>query len=196
MKPVDLFARLERLNAIGIALSAEHESKRLLEMILLGAKELTNADGGTLYTLEDNKLKFEILHNDSLGIRMGGTTGLDVPFEPLPLYLANNTPNNSMVAAYSVLHSKTVNIVDAYGKGDFDFSGTHLFDQKMGYHSQSFLTVPMRNNEDEVIGLLQLINAIDDQTGMIVPFSDTFQQLAESLASQDCNCADQPKFNS
>lgn len=184
MKPVDLFARLERLNAIGIALSAEHEPKRLLEMILLGAKELTNADGGTLYTVQDNKLKFEILHNDSLGIRMGGTTGLEVPFEPLPLYLANNTPNNCMVAAYSVLHSKTVNIVDAYGKGEFDFSGTHQFDQKMGYHSQSFLTVPLRNNEDEVIGLLQLINAIDDQTGKIVPFSESFQHLAESLASQ------------
>jgi HD-GYP domain-containing protein (c-di-GMP phosphodiesterase class II) len=184
MKPIDLFARLERLNAIGIALSAEHEPKRLLEMILLGAKELTNADGGTLYTLEDDKLKFEILHNDSLGIRMGGTTGLEVPFEPLPLYLVNNKPNNSMVAAYSVLHAKTVNIVDAYGKGEFDFSGTHQFDKKMGYRSQSFLTVPMRNNEGEVIGLLQLINAIDDQTGMIVPFSEAFQHLAESLASQ------------
>jgi HD-GYP domain-containing protein (c-di-GMP phosphodiesterase class II) len=184
MKPTDLLARLERLNAIGIALSAEHDPQRLLEMILLGAKELTNADGGTLYAVQDKQLKFEILHNDSLGVRMGGTAGLEVPFEPLPLYLADNTPNNMMVAAYSVIHAKTVNIADAYSLGEFDFSGTHLFDQKMGYRSKSFLTVPMRNNEDTVIGVLQLINAIDQESGEIVSFSDAYQQLVESLASQ------------
>jgi HD-GYP domain-containing protein (c-di-GMP phosphodiesterase class II) len=184
MKPTDLLARLERLNAIGIALSAEHDPRRLLEMILLGAKELTNADGGTLYTVQDKQLKFEILHNDSLGVRMGGTAEQAVPFEPLPLYLADDTPNNTMVAAYSVIHAKTVNIADAYSLGEFDFSGTHRFDQKMGYHSKSFLTVPMRNNEDTVIGVLQLINAIDQDSGEIVSFSDAYQQLVESLASQ------------
>jgi HD-GYP domain-containing protein (c-di-GMP phosphodiesterase class II) len=184
MKPTDLLARLERLNAIGIALSAEHDPRRLLEMILLGAKELTNADGGTLYTVQDKQLKFEILHNDSLGVRTGGTAEQAVPFEPLPLYLADDAPNNTMVAAYSVIHAKTVNIADAYSLGEFDFSGTHRFDQKMGYHSKSFLTVPMRNNEDTVIGVLQLINAIDQESGEIVSFSEAYQQLVESLASQ------------
>jgi len=184
MMPTDLLARLERLNAIGIALSAEHDPRRLLEMILLGAKELTNADGGTLYTVQDKQLKFEILHNDSLGVRTGGTAEQAVPFEPLPLYLADDAPNNTMVAAYSVIHAKTVNIADAYSLGEFDFSGTHRFDQKMGYHSKSFLTVPMRNNEDTVIGVLQLINAIDQESGEIVSFSEAYQQLVESLASQ------------
>jgi len=71
-----LLAQLERLNAIGIALSAERDHQRLLEMILLGAQEITNADGGTLYTItQDQHLKFEMMRNKSLNMYLGGTTG-------------------------------------------------------------------------------------------------------------------------
>ena len=109
-----LLDRLERLNAIGVALSAERNNKRLLEMILLGAKEITNADGGTLYTVtEDQQLRFEIMRTQTLGIAMGGTTGKDIPFPPLPLYLEDGKPNINMVAAYTVLNDSTVNIADA-----------------------------------------------------------------------------------
>ncbi len=180
-----LLQRLERLNAIGIALSAERDSARLLEMILLGAKEITGADGGTLYTVtEDKKLRFEIMRTDSLGIALGGTTGKPIPFAPLPLYAEDGSPNNNMVAAYSVLHDCTVNIEDAYTAEGFDFSGTRKFDEKTGYRSKSFLTIPMKNHENEIIGVLQLLNAIDPETGIIIPFSLGNQQLAESLASQ------------
>lgn len=181
----DVFNQLERLNSIGVALSAEHDHKRLLEVILLGAKELTNADGGTLYTVtEDAKLKFEILRNLSLDIAMGGTTGKPIPFPPLPIYGDDGKPNLTMVAVYSVANAKTVNIPDAYLTEGFDFSGTAKFDAKMGYRSQSFLTVPMMNHENEIIGVLQLINAIDPLTNQIIPFSDSHQRLVESLASQ------------
>ncbi|HSH98723.1 MAG: GAF and HD-GYP domain-containing protein [Methylophilaceae bacterium] len=181
----ELLKRLERLNAIGIALSAERNNKRLLEMILLGAKEITNADGGTLYTVtDDRRLKFEIMRTMTLGIVMGGTTGKDIPFPPLPLYLEDGTPNLNMVAAYTVLNDRTVNIEDAYEADGFDFSGTRKFDQSMGYRSKSFLTIPMKNHENEIIGVLQLINAIDPVTSEIVPFSAENQQLVESLASQ------------
>jgi len=180
-----LLKRLERLNAIGIALSAERDAPRLLEMILLGAKEITGADGGTLYTVtDDDKLRFEIMRTDSLGIALGGTTGREIPFAPLPLYGENGTPNNNMVAAYSVLHDCTVNIEDAYIAEGFDFSGTRKFDEKTGYRSKSFLTIPMKNHENEIIGVLQLLNALDEETGNIIPFSAENQQLAESLASQ------------
>lgn len=181
----ELLGRLERLNAIGVALSAERDHNRLLEMILLGAKEITNADGGTLYTVtEDQHLKFEIMHTQTLGIAMGGTTGKDIPFAPLPLYLENGTPNLNMVAAYAVLNERTVNIEDAYQAEGFDFSGTRKFDQSTGYRSQSFLTIPMKNHENEIIGVLQLINAVDPQTKDIIAFSRENQQLVESLASQ------------
>ncbi|HEU4708292.1 MAG TPA: HD domain-containing phosphohydrolase, partial [Methylophilaceae bacterium] len=181
----ELLRRLERLNAIGVALSAERNTQRLLEMILLGAKEITNADGGTLYTItEDHRLKFEIMRTDTLGIAMGGTTGKEIPFPPLPLYLKNGAPNINMVAAYAVLNACTVNIADAYRAEGFDFSGTRKFDQSTGYRSKSFLTIPLKNHENEMIGVLQLINAIDPATGEITVFSAENQQLVESLASQ------------
>lgn len=181
----EIFLRLERLNEIGIALSAERDSKRLLETILLGAKEITNADGGTLYTVTDNRrLKFEIVRTASLGLAMGGTTGKEIPFLPLPLYLEDGSPNINMVAAYALLMDRTVNIEDAYTAEGFDFSGTRKFDQSTGYRSKSFLTVPMKNHENEIIGVLQLINAIDPVTGEIIAFSPSNQRLVESLASQ------------
>ncbi|HSI96328.1 MAG: HD-GYP domain-containing protein [Methylophilaceae bacterium] len=180
-----LLKRLERLNAIGIALSAERDAARLLEMILLGAKEITGADGGTLYTVtDDHKLRFEIMRTDSLDIALGGTTGKEIPFAPLPLYDEDGKPNNNMVAAYSVLHDCTVNIEDAYEVEGFDFSGTRKFDEKTGYRSKSFLTIPMKNHENEIIGVLQLLNALEEGSDDIIAFSAENQQLAESLASQ------------
>lgn len=180
-----LLKRLERLNAIGIALSAERDAARLLEMILLGAKEITGADGGTLYTVtDDHKLRFEIMRTDSLDIALGGTTGKEIPFAPLPLYGEDGMPNNNMVAAYSVLHDCTVNIEDAYEAEGFDFSGTRKFDEKTGYRSKSFLTIPMKNHENEIIGVLQLLNALEEGSDDIIAFSAENQQLAESLASQ------------
>lgn len=185
MENIGVLDQLERLNEIGVALSSEQNSQRLLETILLGAKELTNSDGGTLYTVTDDaKLKFEIMRTQSLDIAMGGTTGKTIPFPPLPLYLEDGKPNLNMVAAYSVINDQTINIEDAYLAEGFDFSGTKHFDEKMGYRSQSFLTVPMKNHEQEIIGVLQLINAIDPQTKQIVPFTQSHQRLVESLASQ------------
>ena len=181
----NLLNQLDRLNSIGVALSAEHDNNRLLEIILLGAIELTNADGGTLYSVtEESTLKFEILRNISLNIAMGGTSDKPITFAPLPIYLADGSPNNNMVAAYSVVNAVTVNIADAYVADGFDFSGTHKFDAKMGYHSTSFLTVPMKNYENEMIGVLQLINAIDPVSNQITTFSESHQRLVESLASQ------------
>jgi HD-GYP domain-containing protein (c-di-GMP phosphodiesterase class II) len=178
-----LFTALEYLNRIGAALSSEKNLDRLLETILTAAKTITNADGGTLYRLVDERLQFEIVLNDSLNISMGGTTGAPVPFYPIPLRTAEGTPNNSMVAAYSALHDETVNIADAYTADGFDFTGTRAFDKKTGYRSTSFLTIPMKNHDGEIIGVLQLLNALDED-GKVVPFTVEDRRLAESLASQ------------
>jgi HD-GYP domain-containing protein (c-di-GMP phosphodiesterase class II) len=182
----DLFRRFEQLNTIGAALSNERDIDTLLENILIAAKTITHADGGTLYrvTEDEQSLRFEIVRNDSLGIAMGGTSGNPIPFPPLPLHTESGEDNNSMVAAYAAIHQKTVNIADAYVAEGFDFSGTRKFDEHTGYRSQSFLTVPMKNHENAVIGVLQLINSIDEDTKQVVPFSSADQRLAESLASQ------------
>ncbi len=181
----DLGLRLEQLNAIGASLSAERDINRLLESILTAAKAITRADGGTLYRVaEDQTLRFEIVRTTSLEYYLGGTTGNPVPFYPIHLMGKDGKPNHSMVAAHVALTGKTVNIPDAYTAEGFDFSGTRNFDKKTGYRSKSFLTVPMKNHENEIIGVLQLLNAADPRSGEIVPFSPSDQRLAESLASQ------------
>jgi HD-GYP domain-containing protein (c-di-GMP phosphodiesterase class II) len=181
----DLGHRLEQLNAIGASLSAERDIHRLLEQILTAAKTITRADGGTLYRVtEEQTLRFEIVRTTSLQYYLGGTTGTPVPFYPIQLMGKDGKPNHSMVAAYVALTGETVNIPDAYAADGFDFSGTRNFDKKTGYRSKSFLTVPMKNHEKEIIGVLQLINAQDPKNGEIVPFAAADQRLAESLASQ------------
>ncbi len=181
----ELAHRLGELLRIGVSLSRERDINRLLEAILIAAKDITNADGGTLYRMTDDQaLRFEIMRNDTLGIAMGGTSGTDIPFYPVNLFDSDGNAINTMVAAYAVHHDCSVNVADAYSEAGFDFSGTKNFDKKTGYRSTSFLTVPMKNHEEEIIGVLQLINAKNPETGEVVPFSQDDQQLAESLASQ------------
>lgn len=182
---------LERLLDIGTALSSESNLDALLEKILQAAKEITQADGGTLYLVAPGQkhLQFQIVHNNSLDIRFGGVSGipLDSHFRDIALYRENGEQNLSTVAAYAALTGQTVNIPDAYSAAGFDFSGTRMFDLKSGYRSRAFLTVPMKNHEGELIGVLQLINPLrTDGAGrrMVGEFSSLDQHLTESLASQ------------
>jgi HD-GYP domain-containing protein (c-di-GMP phosphodiesterase class II) len=187
MESVDsLLKRLEQLNDIGASLSKERDTTLLLERILLAAKTITHADGGTLYrmTADGHSLRFEILRTDSLHIAMGGTSGRAISFPELPLQDETGAPNDTLVAAYAAIHRETVNIADAYSEPSFDFSGTRHFDERTGYRSQSFLTVPMKDHDGEVIGVLQLINAQVPGTQQVVSFSLSDQSLVESLASQ------------
>ncbi len=180
-----LFRRLEQLNEIGAALSQEKNLDGLLEKILVAAQTITQADGGTLYLrTEDDRLSFAIMRTDSLGIALGGTTGKPAAFYPIHLRNKQGEPNYQMVAAYAALTGKTVNVADAYTEAGFDFSGTRNFDKKSGYRSKSFLTVPMKNHEGLVIGVLQLINRLQPGSSEIAAFSEADQRLAESLASQ------------
>ncbi len=182
----DLLGRLDQLNAIGSALSKERDLNALLEGILIAAKNITHADGGTLYrmTEDGSALRFEIMRTNSLDLFMGGTTGRSIDFPPLQLINAEGEFNDTMVATYAAIHDRTVNIADAYVEAGFDFSGTRSFDARTGYRSQSFLTVPMKNHDGEVIGVLQLINAQEPDLSRVVTFSEADQRLVESLASQ------------
>ncbi len=183
--PDDLLGRIATLHRIGIALSKEKDLTRLLETIVIAAQRLVNADGGTLYRVEDGqRLRFEIVRNDTLQLALGGTTGTAMPFQPIPLYDQHGQPDNQHVVTYAVLHDATVNIEDVYTATSFDFSGTRRFDQQTGYHSRSFLTVPLKDHQDEIIAVLQLINARNPATGAVSRFSQTDQEYAECLASQ------------
>jgi GAF domain-containing protein len=166
----------------GVALSAEKNFNRLLETVVVESQKLTNADGGTLYLLEEQKLKFVIMRNTSLNIQMGGS-GSEIAFPPIPLY-KNDIPNESNVASYAALRRERINIADAYEAEGFDFSGTKAFDARTGYRSKSFLTIPLLGKEEQVIGILQLINAKDSESGEIVQFaSDDALEALVLLAS-------------
>jgi HD-GYP domain-containing protein (c-di-GMP phosphodiesterase class II) len=183
--PDELFERLSRLNKIGVALSAKEDLRELLEMILLGAKELTYADAGTLYLVTDDKtLRFEIVSTDSLDMAWGGVGQECVPFPEIPLFDSDGSPNDQMVVCYCALSGKTLNIPDAYNMERFNFTGTRQFDVKTGYRSKSFLNVPLKNYKHEVIGVLQLLNRIDPYSGDVVEFSEADERLVESMSSQ------------
>jgi len=167
---------VENLLNIGIALSSEKDHNRLLEMILTEARRITNADAGTLYLCEKDRLVFKILQNKTMNTYQGGG-GEVINIPPVRLVREN-------VSAYVALTGKSVNISDVYNAEGFDFSGPRNYDKITGYRTQSMLVVPMENHESEIIGVLQLINALDRGQSIVVPFAPQYQKVIESLASQ------------
>lgn len=176
--------RLERVVDLGIAMSAERDHGVLMDMILTGAKELTNADGGTLYIRDaENNLHFQIIRNDTLNIRMGGDGEASPSLPPVPMF-KDGIANHNNVVSHAVHQQETVNIADAYDSSEFDFSGTKIFDERNGYRSTSFMTVPLKPRGGGVIGAVQLINARVPGTDRVVPFSSEVQRFVEALAAQ------------
>jgi HD-GYP domain-containing protein (c-di-GMP phosphodiesterase class II) len=178
-----IIGQVDKLTDIGIALSSEKDTTQLLEKILLGAKSITNSDGGTIYRVEGDTIKIEIIRSDSLGISLGGG-GNVINIPNIPLYEENGSPNLKNVVCCSYHNNKTINIADAYDAVHFDFSGTKAFDKKNNYRSKSFLSIPLTNHQGEIIGILQLINALDPETKEIIEFDSVSQRFAEALASQ------------
>lgn len=164
---------LRRVIPIGVSLSAERDFNRLLETLVVEAQSFTNADAGSLYLVEDKKLKFMILRNTSLNMQMGGTSRNPIPFAPVPMYHEDGKENRSNVVSYAALTHRRINIADAYHAEGFDFSGTKAFDEQTKYHSKSFLTIPLANSGGMMIGVLQLINAKNPKTSDIIPFEDS-----------------------
>ena len=174
---------LENLLKISIALSGEKNIDKLLEMIITQAKSFTGADGGTLYIRTDDRkhLAFKVIQTDSLKIKMGGTAD-PIAWPPLSLYNEDGTPNRQMVAAVCAIDKKLINITDVYEAEEFNFEGTKKFDASTGYRSKSMLVIPMKDHEDELIGVLQLINKnICDET---TPFTADDEKTTMALASQ------------
>ena len=178
--------RVKRLQEIGLALSTEDDINVIFELIMEEAKNITNADGRTLYMISDDgkTMKFEIMATDSMNFAQGGTTGVEIKIPPMQLFDEEGNPNHSSIVAYSANTGKTVNIKDAYKEEGFDFTGAKNFDKTSGYRTTSVLSVPLKNHENDIVGVIQLINAIDSKTGKTITFSDDMQQQVESLASQ------------
>tara|TARA_B100000959_G_scaffold283894_2_gene353935 strand:+ start:942 stop:2654 length:1713 start_codon:yes stop_codon:yes gene_type:complete len=175
---------LTKIIPIGLTLFSESVFDRLLEKILLESMSFSNADAGSLYRcVEEDLLKFEIVRTSSLGIKLGGTSGNAVTFKPVPMYdEKTKEPNHSNIVSHAALTGSVVNIPDAYQAEGFNFSGTRAFDNQNNYRSISHLTVPLINSSDKVIGVFQLINALDETTGKVVSFSKEQEKIIEILA--------------
>jgi HD-GYP domain-containing protein (c-di-GMP phosphodiesterase class II) len=186
LTPTNIVERLDLLTEVSVALGDGHDIDTFLDRILKVAKSMTNADGGTLYrpSADERSLCFHISLNDSLDLYQGGSSGKSIDLTPIPLYDERGDKNLASVAAYAANFHQSVNIADVYRADVISFSGMRSFDQAFGYRSKSILTVPMTDHADELVGVLQLINAVDRETGEIRSFSDTDQRFIEALAAQ------------
>ncbi|EAT13536.1 GAF domain-containing protein [Bermanella marisrubri] len=174
----------QTLAHIGRALMSERDTNKLCDLILDEAQKLTQADGGTLYLIDEQPpkhLNFAIVHTETLNIRLQASTGASV-FDPLPLYETNGKKNHHHVATHTA-HLKTlINIEDAYHCEDFDFSGAKAFDEDNNYRTQSILAVPLLNEMNQLVGVLQLVNARDED-GEIIAFDKDLEPIIAALSS-------------
>jgi GAF domain-containing protein len=176
--------RLLQLLELARLMACEPDAARLLERILITAKNATGADGGSIYLLEDDRrtLSFALVLNDTLGLHLGGTSGVPVGVQSPALYGSDGTPNHRSVVTHCALTRRSVRIDDAYTAAGFDFAGARAFDQAHGYRSRSFLAVPMIDHSGELTGVLQLINAAS-RDGGAGTFTDQDQAFVEALTS-------------
>lgn len=176
---------LHAILPLGIALSTEKDPDRLREKILLEAKSICYADAGLLYLCTGNDL-LRLAIRRSVPLHAGEIeeTTFFPPSSPLRLYDDTGTPNHSNVATLTALSGQSVNIPDIYQAEGFDFSGTKAFDQQHNYRTISLLAIPLKDDDGQVIGVFELINAKDPVTGQVIPFDSYHQMVAESLTSQ------------
>ncbi len=177
--------KFDRIMEINNELSSQVDKDKLFEMILSLTRDLTNCEAGTLYivTKDRKNLEFKVIQNDPLNIKMGEKEKA-IAWNSLPIYLNNGEENRQMVSVVSALEKRIINIPDVYNCKDYDFEGTKKFDSSSGYKSKSMLVIPLVNHEEDVIGVLQLINKTNFSYNNIIPFNKEDENILKALASQ------------
>src|SRR5574340_806793 len=136
----------QKLIKISIALSSETDLSRLLKMIINELRLLTNADGGSLFLVEDNHLRFEVAQNNTLMLLKGEDDQLFKQYE-IPI-------SEHSIAGYVALKGDIVNIPDVYELSpNFPFQFNPEFDRRNNYRTQSILAVPLKDHTGKIIGV-------------------------------------------
>lgn len=178
---------LEVVIPIGVELAAEKDFNRLLENMLVQAKQFCHANGGTLYLRrreDENSLRLMIVRNRRYDIALGGTTNKEIPYPPVSLLDENGQPNHQNVVAHVALSGDVVNIPDTSAETGFDFSAFQQDDDTAIYNAAtSMLVIPIKNPEDKILGVMQLLDPSDPEAGQIIPFDTNLQQMMESFSS-------------
>jgi len=175
---------IEELNGIGIALSLERDTPRLLGLILLKMREISRSDAGSLYLVEDTdskerRLRFKLVQNDSIPVQLKEfTLAID----------------SSSVAGYVALTGETVELEDAHKIPEFfPFKLNLRMDKASGYRTRSMVVLPMKNVKGEILGVIQLINckrvwaarvSDDNAERIVIPYPEAVVRTARSLSSQ------------
>ncbi|MFL6439321.1 MAG: HD-GYP domain-containing protein [Terriglobales bacterium] len=211
---------IQELNKIGAALSAEHRLDSLLELILTKSRHITNADAGSLYLVESipaeapsNRIASSLLTTNTNGagglpasqlsnqdarqpakkllrFRLAQNDSIDLPFRETTMEI-----DHKSIAGYVASTGQIVNIDDAYDlPRDVPYSINRKFDEDSGYRTRSILAVPLRDQKDHIVGVLQLINAkrdgptrLDSAPAMkeqVIAFGGRQQDIVASLGSQ------------
>ena len=175
--------KFEEIMKINLAFTSQHDKKKLLEEILTLTRKLTNADAGTLYikSKDEKNLDFKVVQNSTLKIKLNDIKDSD-NWPSLPIYLDDGTANNKMVAVVCANEKRIINILDVYKTRKYKFDGTKKFDNTTKYRSKSMLVIPLINHENDVIGVLQLINKMKNNE--IITFDKFDEKVISSLSSQ------------
>jgi HD-GYP domain-containing protein (c-di-GMP phosphodiesterase class II) len=203
---------IHELNAIGAALSAEHDTEKLLEMILTKSREITRADAGSLYLVEEQVIESDkanapvtaevVIAGARLAVpkdqktkkvlrfKLAQNDSISIPFREVVMDISKKS-----IAGYVALTAEAVNLEDAYHLRDgVPYQVNRKFDDDSGYRTKSILAVPMRNQKGEVVGVVQLLNAkrdfdakltsLEATSAQVIPFPIRLQEMVISLASQ------------
>jgi len=184
---LDRKEKLSRLIQIGLEVSQISDLDVLLEKILSEARKLVNADAGSIYIKEGDTLKFSYTQNDTLQAKLAKGKKLIYTTFTLPI-------NNNSIAGFVANNGKISNIPDAYKISEaLPFAFNSDFDKKVGYHTKSILTVPLKNTRHQIIGVLQLINAQDDNNN-IISFMDEDEPLIMHFANYASNAIERAQL--
>lgn len=184
MMAEDQLKHIQQLTKIGESLSSEKDLDKIFDMILEEGIAFTKSDGATIYKVNEDAtaLEFEIIFNATLNMRQGGSHG-KVDWPPIPLYEEDGKPKLSHIvsAVYHTKHSLVFD--DVYQAKGYDISGTINFDKSTNYRCKAMLTIPLKDHEDTVLGVIQFINPLDED-GQVTSFNPEHKAMLSSLASQ------------
>ncbi|NJD04679.1 MAG: GAF domain-containing sensor histidine kinase [Ruminiclostridium sp.] len=188
---------LKEFYDIGKSLSSEKDTVKLFEKIINSSLKLTSADAGTIYIVVDKKTgEWSNIQNGSIRGKLlkfviARNTSMNVNLQDFTAQISKKS-----IFGFTVISGKSVKINDAYKIGnDVDYRHDNTFDNNTGYRTKSILSIPMKNHDNDITGVIQLINkkrrwdtAIsydkDNATGEILPFNDTDELIMNSLAGQ------------
>jgi HD-GYP domain-containing protein (c-di-GMP phosphodiesterase class II) len=175
---------LQQFFEISRALAAEKDQKRLLEMILREARKVSNADGGAVLmeTEDETRLEVAILENERADIHLGGTSGVEPPFQPVAVVSDPDAWGRVPIDGATAARGVPIHIEDVGTNEEFDLETVHARFDSNGYEARSLLSVPLADQKGEFVGLLQLVNA-RSPAGEVTGFDPEVVPYIEALSA-------------